>query len=210
MLDPQLLAPDGVVYDDDAHSYTLDGVRVPSVSQICSVVKPDEYAMVSADVLARASARGRACHAMCALDVRDQLDVSSLGEELLFYYSQWDEFRANFIVDVHHSERVVCSRKFMYCGTLDLIATLRLRGKKIRALIDLKFTAAMPALVKVQTAGYKVAAIESLGEKLDLARFCLWFPRTGGYRLAEHKEERADTTVFQSARTIIHWRDSHG
>ena len=49
-------------YDDDTHTYLVDGVIVPSVTQILNVKFGRKYAGIDADTLQRAAERGTAIH----------------------------------------------------------------------------------------------------------------------------------------------------
>lgn len=51
-----------VVFRYSDHSYTVDGVSVPSITQVMAMYGPNIYSDVPADVLAKAAARGTAMH----------------------------------------------------------------------------------------------------------------------------------------------------
>ena len=209
MLDPQLTLPDRVTYDDDAHAYTIDGKPAPSVSAILELIDPDKYAGIAEDVLARAAERGSNSHAMVALDVRDDLDVGALSGHLVENYLAWQAFRDDYGFQCEWSERVVASYRFGFCGTLDLAGIITkhrnkaMRGKRWQ--VDLKFTAAEPDMVGIQTAGYNVAAAETLpGYDIDTPRGCLWI-RGDRYKFIELTSP-SDRAIFQAGRSIYHFR----
>ena len=66
----------GLVYDDDAHTYTLAGRVIPSVTQILKQVV--DFSMVAPDILERKCAIGSVLHMAIALDHADDLDYDSL------------------------------------------------------------------------------------------------------------------------------------
>ena len=206
MLEPQLACPEGLVYDDDAHSYLLDGEPVPSVSGLIRVIDPDQYAGIAEDVLQRAAERGNAGHKLIALDCREDLDFESLSELAQLHYIAWDQFRSDFGFDVEYSERCVASRKHRFAGTLDLAGRLRKHRKhKGQWLVDIKFTAALPILTGAQTAGYSLAAEECLpGWAADTPRGCLHIVRDT-YRFHEYTS-RIDRAAFLASRTILNYR----
>lgn len=210
MIEPQLTCPDGVIYNDAVHSYTIDGLLAPGCSSILKVVDPDAYQFVEAEVLERAATRGRNGHAMIALDVRNELDLSSLPEEHEGHYIAWQKFCFDFGFVPTHSERVVCSRKYRYCGTIDLVGQL-LKHKRIvgRWQVDIKFIAAEPKMVELQTAGYNIAASECIdGYDPNTPRGCLWI-KGDTYRFIECNNP-GDRAVFISARNIYDWREKNG
>lgn len=206
MLEPQLTCPEGVVYDDGAHTYHLDGALVPSVSALLKVINPDEYAGIDADVMARASARGSFRHDMIALDVRGQLDTAALDDAVDDYLA-WLQFCEDFRFKPQFSERVVACRAHKFCGTLDLAGTLVYKGTPGEWLVDIKFTAMLPVLVDPQTEAYRMAAVESIGMDPKARRGCLWI-RNGKYRFVE-LTDRSSRALIVSARSIYHWRESH-
>lgn len=206
MIEPQLTMPDWVQYDDATHTYTVDGVVQPSVSTILSVIDPDKYAGIREDVLARAAARGSATHSMIALDVRNDLDVSSLEGNLVEDYLSWQKFCDDLGFECEYSERVVASKKDAYCGTLDLVGRLtKHKKKKGRWMVDIKRTAARPDMVDIQTAGYNVAAAESLPD-YDPAtpRGCLWI-RGDRYEFFELTSP-SDFAMFRSGLNVYNYR----
>lgn len=206
-MEPQLAAPDGVVYDDDAHTYRLDGRLVPSVSALLKVINPDEYAGICADVMAKASARGSRRHDMIALDVRGQLDVGNLPDDDVGSYIAWQQFCEDYKFRASLSERIVCSREHKFCGTLDLGGTLVYKGTTEDWLVDIKFTAMLPVLVDPQTEAYRMAAVESLGWSPKTRRGCLWI-RNDKYQFVE-LTDKASRALIVSARSIYHWRETH-
>lgn len=208
MLEPQLTLPERVTYDDDAHVYTIDGRPAPSVSAILEVIDPDKYAGIAEDVLARAAQKGSNSHAMVALDVRDDLDVGALSGHLVDNYVAWQAFLDDYGFECEYSERVLASYRHGYCGTLDLCGHIKKHRNKAmrkRWQVDLKFTAAEPDMVGIQTAGYNIAAAETLaGYDVDTPRGCLWI-RGDRYKFLE-LTNRSDFALFQAGRSIYSYR----
>lgn len=205
MLEPQMTCPPGVSFDQESHTYMMDGAPAPSVSALLNVVDPDVYAGIREDIMREAAERGSNCHDMIALDVRGDLDVTSLSGHLVEDYLAWDDFREKFQFEAAHSERVVASRRHRYCGTLDLAGTLVYKGSRGNWLVDIKRTAARPGLVDIQTEAYKVAAVETLGLPEDIRRGCLWIKRNGTFDFFE-LSNKSDRAVLLAARTIYQRR----
>jgi hypothetical protein len=205
MIEPQLTCPAGVSYDDAAHAYRLDGKAVPSVSAILKVVQPDLYENIAEDILQRACERGNNGHAMIALDVRDDLDYLSLEGQLLDHWEAWDRFRNDYRFDCEYSERIVASRNHRYCGAIDLIGKIKHKRKPGRWQVDIKFTSSKPSLVAIQTAGYNIAASETLPNyDVRTPRGCLWI--TGNKYSFIELPDAMDRAVFISGKTIYNWR----
>lgn len=206
MIEPQLTLPEFVTYDDAAHTYTINGVAAPSVSTILSVIDPDKYVGIAEDVMQRAAARGSATHNMIALDVRDELDTLSLEGHLVDDYLSWMRFCDDLGFECEYSERIVASVNDRYCGTLDLVGKLTKHKKnKGRWMVDIKRTAAKPDMVGIQTAGYNVAASESLPDyDPKTPRGCLWI-RNGKYEFFELRDP-SDFAMFRSGLNVYNYR----
>ena len=54
-------------FDEEKHEYSVDGVRVPSVSEILAPLSADRYADLNPWMLKAAAARGTAVHEACEL-----------------------------------------------------------------------------------------------------------------------------------------------
>lgn len=210
MIEAQLTCPDGVIYNDAVHSYTIDGLSAPGCSTILKVVDPDAYAGIAAYIMERAARRGRDGHAMIALDCRGELDLATLPEQHEDHYIAWQKFCADFGFVPQYSERIVCSRRHRFCGTIDLVGMLtKHKRKPFRWQVDIKYTSAEPKLVELQTAGYNIAASETLpGYDPDTPRGCLWI--TGEKYHFIECGNLGDRAVYISARNILDWREKNG
>jgi hypothetical protein len=184
-------------FDQAAHAYTLNGRRVPSVTQ---VLQPLEMLDGIPDgVLERARLRGQHVHEAMALLVRDELDWSSLDHELVPYIEGGKRFLDESGLTVIASElRVGCAR-IRCAGTLDLLAHWR----KSETFIDFKATAVMPATVGPQTAAYERLYQSMFGGR-SRRRYCVRL-LPGDYKV-HPLTDPADWSIFQSALNIHHWR----
>jgi hypothetical protein len=191
-----------LAFDEASHTYTLDGRKVPSVTQALKSL-PNDYAMVDPAVLEQAAGLGRAVHKLIELDLADRLDVNSLDDQLVDYLLQWQAFRATSGFQPILSEARVASSRYRYAGTLDLFG--RLNGRLV--LIDAKSTAAVPRSAGPQTAGYELALRESRPDLLPIGtfvdRFALHLKRDK-WQLVPFRDT-ADQRVFLSALTIHNW-----
>lgn len=192
-----------LLFDEASHTYTLDGVVLPSVTQALQVL-PNGYHMVDPDVLERAAEMGRAVHDLIARELSGTLDEDETAFELLPYLDMWRHFRGTSGFDPILSEQMVHSARYGYAGTLDLFG--RLNGR--HALIDAKRTAAVPRSTGPQTAGYDGALREMFPEfaNLKIDRFALHLTPTR-WQLVPLKDP-GDMRVFLSALTIHKWSNA--
>ncbi len=201
-----MLDAPAILFEAEGHTYSLDGVRVPSVTQILADVTMREYRMVRADVMARAAQLGSAVHSVIELDIRKDLDEDALDPALLPYLAQWRQFvaRSGFVPLL--SEAIVHSRKFGFAGKLDLFGVLHGR----HAVIDAKRCASVPRSAGPQTAGYAIALAEShpngvpIGAPLDRYALHLTPER---WQLVPLRG-RDDARVFLSALTLHQWSNA--
>jgi len=190
-------------FDADAHIYTLNGRRLPSVTQVLQQLEALDG--IPADVLEHARIRGQHVHEAMALLVRDDLDWSSLDAELVPYIEGGKRFLEESGLTVIASElRVACSR-IGCAGTLDLLAHWR----NSEALIDWKATFAMPPTVGPQTAAYDRLYQSMFGGRSTKhrRRYCVQL-KPNGYKVYPLTDP-ADWSIFQSALNIHHWRAKH-
>src|SRR5690348_3630869 len=201
---------DGLTYRDDIHEYRYRDAVVPSVTQVLAPLSAIEYRGVDAAVLERAATLGKAVHKLIELDLRNDLDVDSLGDELQPYYTAWRSFLAASGFVCKLSECRVFSKRYHYAGTLDLFGTLNAEA----ALIDAKRTAAVPRIAGPQTAAYECALRESHPDVVSqcasgpgegrIDRYALHFTSDAKWRLVPFREKR-DLRVFLSCQTIHEW-----
>lgn len=196
----------GLVYDDDAHTYTLAGRVIPSVTQVLKQVV--DFSMVPPDILERKCAIGSALHMAIALDHADDLDYDSLDASVLPYFEAWRKFVADMGrgLVVHAAEMPIASATYQYGVTPDIWGSVN--GE--RAVIELKSTAAIHPSVALQTAA-QVQAITEGGYWIANGtprRFALQLQPSGKYRLQEFTA-KGDFGVFIALRSVWGWRASH-
>ena len=135
-------------FDPVAHRYTLDGIVLPSVTQILRGL--DDFAHVPARVLEKARDRGTRVHSACSLDVLGTLDEATVDDEVAPYLAQFRRFprESGFMPTL--SECRVYDETLWYAGTLDLFGDL---PGCIDVQIDIK-SGAIPRSVGPQTAAY--------------------------------------------------------
>ena len=177
----------------DTSKYVLNGVRLPSVTEVLALAGMDRWENVPLSVLQKAKIRGS--------DVHEWLEGIDLGllaglepdERVAPYatgYIEWKE-RSGFEIDL--VEKVVVNELFLYAGTLDRTGTLN--GK--RYLIDIK-TGEPTKAAALQTAGY-AECLEG-----EWNRATLWLKPDGPAVLDPHKD-RNDRDDFLSAVRVAHW-----
>lgn len=197
-----MTAKPAIVFDPDRHVYSIDGVPVPSVTQILAPLSAAEYRGVSPGVMERAATLGKAVHRLIELDIARALDEDTLDPVLLPYLVRWREFVAQSGFEPTMTETIVYSARYGYAGTLDLFG--RFNGGF--ALIDTKRTAAVPRTAGPQTAAYQQAHLEYFGPVGASKRYVLHLAPER-WRLVQQNDPN-DLRVFLSALTLHNWEKS--
>lgn len=195
-------------FDDATHTYTLDSVRVPSVTQ---VLKPlYSFDGIPRAVLNAKAALGTAVHRACELLDDDDLDEDSEDgraalEPISGYLAGYKKFMAEKNPVVIFNERQLYHPTHRYAGTID--RRYALRGELWD--IDLKSTVAMSPIVGIQTAAYsEMFKAHALSGNTTARRGALQLFPDGDYKLWEFKDP-SDFSVFLSLLTIQRFKERH-
>lgn len=184
-----------IEFDRATHTYRVDGVVWPSVTQILSAFD-HELDRVDEDVLNRKAVFGQAVHRACELDDAGILDESSVHPSVMPYLEQWRRFRREMQAEVLGNEHIVVNRLHCYVGTNDRLLRF---GRFRRAVCDIKSGMRRP-WHEWQTAGYKVAA-DRYDQPVD-GRCCIYLSPTN-YKLVVHEDD-GDCAVFLSMASVYH------
>ena len=190
---------DMLEFDAATHTYRLNGQILPSVTQVLGPLT--DLSMIPPAILERKRLIGQWVHAAIELDLKDDLDEESIGEDWRGYFMGWRKFRTESGFVVHENEQRVHSKKYGYAGTLDLTGELPKLGL---SLIDTKCTATIYPAVGPQTAAYA----EARGLKKP-KRFALQLKPNGTFNL-HPCDDRGDLGVFMAALTLHNWRKRNG
>lgn len=138
-------------FDAETHTYKLDGVKLPSVTQIIKEVFGEREWW--SDYFA---GRGTALH--LAVHYLDQgvLDDDSIDDAIRGRLEGYKLFKNETDYMVLRSEVPLFSKKYRYAGTLDLV--LREKIRPINILADIK--SSFDPTVFIQLGGYSLLARE--------------------------------------------------
>lgn len=110
-------------FEPTAHVYTMDGVRVPSVTEVLGENRllPDYRALDP-----YYASRGTAVHEAVALELQDRLDWDSLDEHTRPYVERAARFIQMLEIEPLAVEFQWASKVYRYAGTVDLFCRSRL------------------------------------------------------------------------------------
>lgn len=188
------------VLDEESHTYTLAGRKVPGVTSILQPLSGLQF--VDRDVLDAAAAFGRAVHRACELDDLGQLDEEELDPALGPYLAGWRRFSADHDVRWHLIEHLVFNEQQGYAGTLDRFGIVR--GDE--AVVDIKSSVALSPTVGPQLAAYQRAIP---GATLITKRIGVLLKPDGTYQ-AKTYTSPGDWPLFVSLLTLNRWCAEHG
>lgn len=150
-------------YDDDTHTYLVDGVIVPSVTQVLGVKFGDKYAGVDRDTLQRAAYRGTLVH--------KSIESYCKGDETLREVKEVRNFRFllnYYAYQVRQNEVPIIIYRFckpVAAGRLDLILSDELNENY--AVADIKTTATLDKeYLAYQLNLYRIGYIQSYGRSI--------------------------------------------
>jgi hypothetical protein len=180
---------DGLTFNAENHQYLLNGVPLPSVTQILS----DLGFIDKSWFTDYGRTRGKFVHLACELDDRNELEEESLDSTLLPYLTAWRAFKRDTGFIVSATEKPVVNTIYNFAGTLDRIGTLN----SCDAVIDIKSGAVSP-WTALQLAAYEIA------ENRRLKRFAVQLLETGKYKLHSYANPQ-DRQIFLAAVSCWHW-----
>ena len=150
-----------LTFRDEDHTYTLNGIEIPSVTTLMKPMSAETYKTVDPDTLNRAARRGTAVHN--ALENYAKFDIEDIDPDLRGYFDaflNWWELRKPEVIA---TECRLYHKIMRYAGTADLICLID--GKV--TLVDYKTSSQVNTkLCAVQLEGYD-RAFESHGIKID-------------------------------------------
>lgn len=150
-------------FNEEKHEYSVNGVKVPSVSEILSPLNADRYGTINPAVLRSAAEKGTAVHEMCeAIDYGIDTDEDEMPE-IQGYVDAYFQFLLDHEVEWSMVERIVaCYRGVegeppIYAGTIDRFGIVDGNA----AVVDIKTYASMTTEAQMtascQTALYRDA-----------------------------------------------------
>ncbi len=179
-----------VDFDAASHSYRIDDVLVPSVTQALTEAGLIDYSFLRADEREVVLARGRRVHLATQFDDDNDLDFDSVPAADQMFVIAWRKFRATTGFVVIESEKRVGSSLYGYAGTLD-VAGYFPTAPHAPVIVDKK-TGHAEWWTRIQTAAYAAC----LSEPRKYRRICV--------------ELHADSTFAVPAhldRDGRHWHD---
>lgn len=190
-----------LTYDDGSHLYKLDGLTIPSVTQIIKEAGLSEFNNVPDHVLEHSRIIGKHVHLATELYDKKDLDMDSLDPYYKKYLDSWIDFCNDYKFVPTEIELQLFHKVLRYAGTIDRVGLI---GKTL-AIVDIK-TGAKVKSTKIQTAGYQLLYNYDKTTVKAKKRFAVYLKATG-YQVEEHTSNN-DVNVFLAALTITNYKRS--
>lgn len=183
-----------ISFEAERHAYAIDGVSVPSVTEV--LAPQNDWSHVDAWALEAARCLGQDVHAAVNLLARDALDWESLDPAIAAYVRGAERFLKASGAVVLASEQVVASKSLGVAGTLDLFVL----WNGWHYFIDWKVSATVPSTVGAQLAAYQQLYCETFrsGRKLVRSRRACVRLKPDAYTVDRIDEPNGDWSLFLS------------
>ena len=210
---------------DEFHRYWNGSQRIPGVSEIMQAAGLTYLPGPAGDALASAIAEGlcdaetygipnqipdeyiraaqifgTAVHKASDLLDKDNLNKIKLDPMILPYLNGYRQFKIDYDFEVEASEERVYNETYSYGGTLDKRGTALNKGKRVKAIVDLKCTFKIQPTCKVQMNAYDRAVGGGFWKIILHLRPD--FPKGYKVQIAEDKHWGA----FLNALSIFNWK----
>lgn len=189
-------------FDAESHTYTVEGARVPSVTQLLAPIAPD-FGMVNPATLEAKRILGTVVHEACQFDDEGDLDDESVPAEVDPYLAAWRKFRADTGAKIIANERQLFHPSLRYAGTVDRVAEFD--GKTW--VLDLKTSADPYPSYGVQLAGY-AELMAAAGLLVELHRATVHLRPDGTFKLVPFKNP-ADFAAFRACLALYQWKEAN-
>lgn len=194
-----------IEFNAERHEYRVNGLIVPSVTQVLSSVGLPDLSGIPAELLEWKAGLGSAVHKATELDDLGDLDEESLDLAIKPYLEAYRKFKIESGFVPLGMEEAVYSKKYGFAGRLDRVGFFG--HKSILSLIDYKTGLVDVKTVGPQTSGYQTGWNEANETKDHIkARYALKLNKDATYRLIR-LDNKMDFQIFLNALNIYKWRN---
>lgn len=193
---------EGLEFEDETHTYTLNGIVIPSVSQVIAPLSNAKYSGISERTLAKAADKGTTVHN--SIENWIKFGIEDIPPEHIGYFEAfrkwWDSCNPNPV----GSEARICHRIMQYGGTVDFVGYI----DNELTLIDYKSTYTISDMTcGVQLEAYS-QALKSMGISVQRKKI-LHLKKDGKFELREYPvNDAVRWRVFGALKTVYNYIES--
>ncbi len=169
-----------VEFIEEGHIYLIDGVIVPSVSELLHFIFPNKYANIDEKILNSKANYGSIVHkAIECYEQKETLPELDLNQE--FSLNQYVKIKSKNNLKVQAQELMIYYKK-LYAGRLDMIAIVN----DALSLLDIKTTATLDKeYLSWQLSFYELAYMSMYGTPQFEKLYAIWLPKKDYGQLVE-------------------------
>lgn len=220
MARPALVAPDPPpvgTFDPERHVYTLDGLVIPSVTQVLEEERFIDFSGIPDATLDQAKARGSYVHQALHYHLEDQLDLADIDPRYRGYFDSALEYLARLKKRALRNERGEAiavewrfwHRRRMFAGQIDYLGW---DDDEVLSIDDWKTGEPSDVGAPLQTAAYELGVRDCLlpsllpNYKKPIRRRAVKLYRDGKPGRPEPYTDPRDLAQFLNALTCVHFR----
>ena len=187
-----------LTFTDELHEYKLDGIVIPSVTQVIEKSSLVNLDWVSPELLEQKADLGAKVHSTTEFYDKSTLDLENLHPLLSKYLDQWIKFRHDYEFEPTEIELRLAHPLYRFAGTIDRVGYI----KDELTLLDIKSGTIQKAYA-IQTAGYEL--LYNQANKKKIKRRLAVYLSENDYKVKEYKDKN-DANVFLAALTIHNYK----
>ena len=166
-------------FEDKTHTYRLNGMVIPSVSEIMEPLSNEKYKGISESTLNKAAEKGTAVHN--SIENYIKFEIDDVPPEHRGYFDAFLEWWETYHPEVVGSEIKTYHKLLRYGGTVDILVYI----DGVLTLVDIKTTSALSDMTcGVQLEGYS-QALKSHGIVVE-RKIILHLKKDGKYAIREY------------------------
>ena len=184
-----------IKFNEELHEYTIDGKKIPSVTEIMKFITDRKYDSVSESILDVAKEKGTEVHLAC--EVYNKTGYAGISSEYQGYLDAYIKWVKDNNIDRTkiESEIITYNKILKYAGTVDMIYDRNIViDIKTCSDLDVKTTA-------VQTSAYR-EALKLKGYDNLKECYILWLGKDGNYKYVKLEDK---FNVFLSCLTLYNF-----
>lgn len=191
-----------VQFDCATHTYTENGVKIPSVTQILQGAGLIDFSKIPVERLEAALNFGMCVHKATELYDLNNLDETSLDPKIQPYLEAWIKFIKDTDFKIEAIEEKVYSKLYRYAGTLDRRGIILKRN----SIVDIKTSVDFGPATKFQLVAYQFAYNEYV-ERYERVndRYAALLKPDGTYKLEKYTDAM-DFNMFLSCLSVHNWK----
>ncbi len=193
-----------LTFNAEKHEYRLNGVVLPSITQVLRLAGLVDFSKVPPTILKASQDFGTAAHVATQLYDLGTLDFATLDEALRPYLDNWIYFKEKYGFKPDIIEKPMASRIYRFAGTPDRLGTIN--GKQV--IVEIKTSYELSKANALQTAAQGILWKENGGTN-KYRRLAVLLTGEALPQVEEY-ENRADEQKFLAALTVANIKKEWG